>query len=121
PRARTDDGRSDDDAGDRKPPGQEPEALLPRRREDRVTVLRDEHVLDLGLRVPRSDSPGDQPFDLLGRRRVRLIERRPADGTHDLAFELGERGMTLTCARHGYRDQRGDENEHQLAHEDAIW
>src|SRR5213078_1262294 len=41
------------DPDDRQPPGQEPEAVVRRRGEDRVAVVRDEAVLDLLLAVTR--------------------------------------------------------------------
>ena len=95
--------REDDSAAEHAHDGEQPreqvEALLRGGSQDLRPVLGDEHVLDLALRVACRDPLRDERLDLAGSRRARLVERRVADGAHDLAFEVGERRARLDLGR----------------------
>ena len=54
-----------------------------------VPELRDERVLDLLLRVAGGDADADERLHALGHGGVRLVERRLADGAHELGLEIG--------------------------------
>src|SRR6266536_1995672 len=61
---------------------------------------------------PRGLDPDlDLALDLLRRRRVRLRQRCPADGAHDLVLELVQRRMPLARER-GRREQQSGRDEH---------
>ena len=83
-------------------------------------VVSHEASLDLALGVTCRDSRGDQALDLLSCRRVGLVEGRPADGTHDLTFELGQRRVPLTGTSGRDDKQRRQQQEREPSHDDAI-
>src|SRR6266513_2654050 len=106
------------DPGQRQHPREQVETVLRRRRENRLTVLLDEKVLDLALRPPGGDLGLDLALDGFGGIRVRLRERRVADRAHDLVLELIQRRMPLAGRRGRREQQRGhsknDETRHAL-------
>ena len=85
--------------------------------------LVDELRLDLALRVAGGDPDPDVRLDAAGGRRVRGVERRLADGAHELGLELGGGWLHLTrgCrARERKRQHREGEKPHAGASARSI-
>ena len=88
------------------------EALARRRSQNRRAELRDELVLDLPFGHTGVCTCLDEPLDVAGDRRVRLVERRLALRAHHLALEIGER---RAGGRRGSGEgQRGDDGDEEL-------
>src|ERR671931_192131 len=101
-------------------PREQPEATPARRGEDRVAVVRDELILDAALGLARGDVVRDHPFDLLRGRRLGLVERRAADGAHDLALELRLRGVAVARCGDRRERERGDGDGKEPFHDCEI-
>src|SRR5439155_26487255 len=78
----------DEDPAERQHPSEQVEPFLRRLGQDLLAELSHELVLDLALRVARSDPRADELLHLPRDRRIRLVERRVAGRADELALDL---------------------------------
>src|SRR5215216_2571527 len=102
--------RGGQEADRRQEPDDPVEALLRRRRQHRRPELRDQLVLDLLLRCALRDALPDQALDPAGGRCVRLVKRRLAGRTDQLALQVGR---VRTGCGSGHQDESRGERQHE--------